>query len=63
MATEFIKVFRVEHNDEMVIPMEVHLQYPNLYPIVAEEAPVEVVEEVVKEVVVVPPTPTKIRKK
>lgn len=63
MATEFIKVFRVEHNDEMVIPIEVHLKYPNLYPAVAEEVPVVVAEEVVKEAEVVPTTPTKIRKK
>lgn len=60
METKFIKVKRIEHGDEMVIPIEVHLKYPELYPAVKEEIPVVIAEpEVVEEAV---EAPVKIKK-
>lgn len=64
MVTEFIKVYRVEHGDEMVIPLEVHLKYPHLFQAIVESAVevVEAVEEVKEAVEAVKTAPTKIKK-
>ncbi len=64
MVTEFIKVYRVEHGDEMVIPLEVHLKYPQLFQAIVEPAVeiAEAVKEVAEAVEAVKAVPTKIKK-